>query len=138
MHCYLHPSTVRLPCQRNTTLLLLRGCRSSSLEYTPQNTAFRAISTLLYAALRLRSCTQQSSSVPLCVCYSASAAQTCFRHIVLLAAVSAAAALKYSHLISALDSVFSLFVTLRTPHSPSAAASMLTLLLSCDYCRCLL
>ena len=138
MHCYLHPSTVRLPCQRNTTLLLLTGCRSSSLDYTPQSYAFRATATLLYAALRLRSCTQQSSSVPLCVWYSASAAHTCFRHIVLSAAVSAAAALNYSRLIGALDSVLSLCVTRRTPLSPAAAASLLMLILSCDFCRCLL
>ena len=51
----MHPSTVRLPCQPNTTLLLLRGCRAPSLDYTSQNSAFLPIATLLYAALRLRS-----------------------------------------------------------------------------------
>ena len=138
MHCYLHPSTVRLPCQRNTTMLLLRGCSSPSLDYIPQNYAIYAIATPLFAGLRLRSCTQQSSSVALCpVCNSASAGHTCFRHIV-LSAVSAAAALKHSRLISALDSVLSLIR--HTPHtlSPAAVASLPMLILSCDYCRCLL
>ena len=47
LHCYLHPSTVRLPCQPNTTLLLLRGWRSPSLDHTPQNFAFFPAATLL-------------------------------------------------------------------------------------------
>ena len=48
-HCYVHPSTVRLPCQPNTTLLLFRSCRALSLDYTPHNYAFLPFATLLYA-----------------------------------------------------------------------------------------
>ena len=194
-HCYLHPHIGRLPCQSNTTLLLLlRGCRAPSLHYIPQNSAFLPIATLLYAALRLCSCSQHSFSVPLCVCYSASAAHTCFRHIMHSAAVasrtpppvSAAVALKYSRLLAVLDAVLlpyvpptalmhshrvgvllclchastyslhlraHLFVTCdsilrvlcrvclrrrRVCPFPAAAASLLSLLLSCDCCGCLL
>ena len=107
------PNTVQLPCHPNTTLLLLGGCRVPFLHCTPQNSAFLPSATLLYAALRLRSCTQHSSSVPLCVCYGVSAAHTCFRHMVHSAAVasctpspvSTAATLKYSSLLAALDTV---------------------------------